>query len=219
MRLFLTETTDSERWALLHNDGSGHRSPTYLHRLSTTTMGKRFKNFKGWLKEKTRRAAGTSPALSACSGSPPNTPPSVIIPKPDPFAVPTASIPYLKLPPAPSISESTVATPWTYLGKFLQVLAESAFGLRPLRTVVDDLFQCFVMHEVRLFNIFPLVPLLHYISSQDAVMARRDYQALKMELEALFKTLSTHFAGDRPPHMTASMNNLCRYVCFKQEAA
>lgn len=113
----------------------------------------------------------------------------------------------------PTVTPTAPKAAWTGLGRFQKVLTTTAgaFKFGPLKMVIDDLARCIEMHEVSSFKL-PTEPQLDSQCVQDAAAARREYKALKEELEAIFSSLSTHFSGEVPPTMTASMNNLCMYV-------
>lgn len=109
---------------------------------------------------------------------------------------------------APSVSALTTIQPihgspsnwlvvadhtWDRLRGSLRVLTKSSTMFGSLKLAMEDLAQCITIYE-------------------DAAWARQDYETLKLELEALSSTLSTHFAGEVHPTMTAGMDNICSAI-------
>ncbi|CUA72611.1 putative WD repeat-containing protein alr3466 [Nostoc sp, PCC 7120] [Rhizoctonia solani] len=81
---------------------------------------------------------------------------------------------------------------WTNLTAFSHVLKQTTL-FSPLAAVMDDLSWFIGAHE-------------------DLVRTRNEYQALRTQLEGLFKDLRMHFSGNTPPAMTISMLNLCEAI-------
>lgn len=184
--------------------------------------GERFPSAEG--RAKFRRVDGTSATESARSLShgplSSNNPQLSTSPAPQFLVTPDPSAATSRQTPIPQIVPPTTAkTPWAGLRRFQQALTTTSdvFNLGSLKLAMNDLAGLIEMHEVSLF-ISSTRSELDSLSVQDAASARRDYQALKTELEELFDTLSTHFGEGVPPTMTASMDNLCRCVRYGQQA-
>ncbi|CAE6455467.1 unnamed protein product, partial [Rhizoctonia solani] len=82
---------------------------------------------------------------------------------------------------------------WTNLAALLDLLHQTPL-LTPFTAVMDDLSW------------------LIYFSTENTVNTRKDYGALRTQLEQLFKDLCTHFSGGTPPAMTTSMLSLCGVI-------
>ncbi|CAE6406673.1 unnamed protein product [Rhizoctonia solani] len=74
------------------------------------------------------------------------------------------------------------ADKWTNLTAFSQVLKQTTL-FSPLAALMDDLSWFIEAHE-------------------DLIRTRNEYQALRTQLEGLFKDLRMHFSGNTPPAMT-----------------
>ncbi|CAE6473602.1 unnamed protein product [Rhizoctonia solani] len=100
--------------------------------------------------------------------------------------VPLSAVPLEQRPTNTAIVNNDT---WTNLTAFLGLLNQSpVFG--PLAAVIDDLTWFITAHE-------------------EVVTTRMEYEAMRSQLETLFKDLRTHFSQGTPPAMTTSMLNLC----------
>lgn len=164
-----------------------------------------FETLKGRLEQKARRAFGSR-------GNP--TQPASSIPNVQTAPQTTNPVPQSPTTPAAGSSLTGLNQSWAHLKGLIQVLDKGSGVSGPLKTVMDDLARCINIYEVCSCTILYPASRLNRTFLQDAVAVRKDYQALKSQLEALFNELSTHFSGNVPPSMTASMENLCTCVMF-----
>ncbi|CAE6539658.1 unnamed protein product, partial [Rhizoctonia solani] len=103
--------------------------------------------------------------------------------------VPLSAVPLEQRPTNTAIVNNDT---WTNLTAFLGLLNQSpVFG--PLAAVIDDLTWFITAHE-------------------EVVTTRMEYEAMRSQLETLFKDLRTHFSQGTPPAMTTSMLNLCEAI-------
>ncbi|EUC54752.1 vegetative incompatibility protein HET-E-1, putative, partial [Rhizoctonia solani AG-3 Rhs1AP] len=150
-------------------------------------------DFKRIFKWKKKIQSGNEPHGSPSKADTPTPDASIQSTSP----TPTSSVAVSALPEAPleqrpknaaTINDDT----WTNLTAFLDLLNQSpVFG--PLAAVIDELTWFITAHE-------------------DVVTTRMEYEALRSQLETLFKDLHTHFSQGTPPAMTTSMLNLCEAI-------
>ncbi|CAE6418760.1 unnamed protein product, partial [Rhizoctonia solani] len=106
--------------------------------------------------------------------------------------------PFVPLPTSPPHEYGQTGTDvadtdtWTNLTAFSHLLKQTTL-FSPLAAVMDDLSWFIGAHE-------------------DLIRTRNEYQALRSQLEGLFKDLRMHFSGNTPPAMTISMLNLCEAI-------
>ncbi|CAE6406684.1 unnamed protein product [Rhizoctonia solani] len=121
-------------------------------------------------------------------------------PPPGPSVAVSALVfqPFVPLPTSPPLEHRQTETniddtdKWTNLAAFSHLLKQTTL-FSPLEVVMDDLNWFIGAHE-------------------DLVRTRNEYQALKTQLEGLFKDLRMHFSGNTAPAMTISMLNLCETI-------
>ncbi|KAL5631867.1 hypothetical protein ACGC1H_000041 [Rhizoctonia solani] len=98
----------------------------------------------------------------------------------------SSALEYRQTEPAASIDT------WTNLAAFLDLLHQTPL-FAPLVSVIDDLSWFIRAHE-------------------DMLATRMEYEAMRSQLEGLFKDLHMHFSQGTPPAMTTSILNLCEAI-------